>query len=78
MPLQDVYRPTGRERGMNKKKNEALFRPMIFVWLIFVGNPVFTGLRDRAGRYTQGKYSVKKMLKYIVFFRPDFTMKSSA
>jgi hypothetical protein len=51
---------------------------MIFVWLIFVGNPVFTGLLDRAGRYTQGGYSVKRMLKYIVLFRPDFTMKSSA
>nr|DAE88372.1 MAG TPA: hypothetical protein [Caudoviricetes sp.] len=51
---------------------------MIFVWPIFVGNPVFTGLLDRAGRHTQGRYSVKKMLKYIVLFRPDFTMKSSA
>ena len=63
---------------MNKKKNEALFRPVIFVWLIFVGNPVFTGLLDRAGRYIQERYDVKKMLKYVALFRPDFTMKSSA
>ena len=46
--------------------------------LIFVGNPVMTGLLDRAGRYTQGEYYVKDMLKYVVHFRPDFTMKSSA
>jgi hypothetical protein len=43
-----MYLPLGRGKGINKK-NEALFRPVIFVWLIFVGNPVFTGLLDRAG-----------------------------
>lgn len=48
------------------------------MWLIFVGNPVFTGLLDRAGRYIQERYDVKKMLKYVALFRPDFTMKSSA
>lgn len=61
-----------------KKKNEALFRPVIFVVLIFVGNPVMTGLLDRAGRYTQGEYYVKKMLKYVVIFKLYSPMKSSA
>nr|DAM57158.1 MAG TPA: hypothetical protein [Caudoviricetes sp.] len=51
---------------------------MIFVWLIFVGNPVFTGLLDRAGRYTQRRYYVKDMLKYVVLFRHYSSMKSSA
>ena len=60
------------------KKNEALFRPVIFVVPIFVGKPVMTGLLDRVGRYIRGKYYVKEMLKYVVLFRPDFTMKSSA
>ena len=64
-------------RGINKK-NEALFRPVIFVWLIFVGNPVITGLLGRAGRYTQGRYDVKKMLNYVVLFRPYSSMKSNA
>ena len=66
------------ELCMIKKKNEALFRPVIFVWLIFVGNPVMTGLLDRAGRYTRGRYDVKDMLKCVVLFRLYSSMKSSA
>jgi hypothetical protein len=51
---------------------------VIFVWLIFVGNPVFTGLPDRVGRYTRRRYGVKKMLKYVVLFRLYSPMKSKA
>nr|DAH54663.1 MAG TPA: hypothetical protein [Caudoviricetes sp.] len=68
--------PYGGGGGVNKK-NEALFRPMIFVGMIFVGKPVMTGLLDRVGRYTRGRYDVKKMLNYIVLFRLYCSMKSS-
>lgn len=65
------------ELWMNKKKNEALFRPVIFVVLIFVGNPVFTGLLDRAGMDIWWEYYVKDMLNYVVLFRMYSSMKSS-
>jgi hypothetical protein len=51
---------------------------VIFVVLIFVGNPAFTGLLDRAGRYIWWEYYVKDMLKYVVLFRLYSSMKSSA